>query len=122
MKTLDQKQRRSKRLILWIAFSTVVNVALWLLVQSVVDQHTDHLSAQGRPVELVFLDPPTPVEPEEPEPEVRGQIVDLPDPKSEDEPEDADYLAEADRTVEEETKTQEFQVNPEEVTCQLQQL
>jgi TonB family protein len=100
-------------LVFWIAFSTVVNVALWLLVQSVVDQHTDHLPAQGRPVELVFVDPPDPIAPEEPESEVRGQIVDLPDPKVQDTPEKADYLAETDRTVEEETKTQEVQVNPE---------
>lgn len=54
-------------------------------------------------------------EPEEPEPERDwdGQLVDLPPPAEERTPEEADYLAKESRTVEEETMTRNFRVNPE---------
>ncbi|MGC6507038.1 MAG: TonB C-terminal domain-containing protein [Myxococcota bacterium] len=45
--------------------------------------------------------------------EEQGQIVDLPDPTVEEKPLDADYLAEKSRTVEKETRTDEFRINPE---------
>jgi len=71
------------------------------------------------PVSLVLEQPPAPEPPEEPpaeedeEPELDGQIVETPPPVEEKRPEDAEYLAEHDNTVEEETRSERFQVNPE---------
>ncbi len=67
----------------------------------------------NRPVSLVLLEP-APEEQELPEepPDVRGQIVDLPAPPEEEVPEESDYLAEHDRVVEKETRTERFRVNP----------
>lgn len=52
--------------------------------------------------------------PEEPEkPDYEGQIVEVAPSENEEKPKDADYLAEQDQVVEEETKTERFEVNPE---------
>ena len=53
---------------------------------------------------------------EEPEEEVRGQIVETPPTDTPERPEDSDYLAEHDRTVDLETRTLDFEVNPEVVS------
>lgn len=70
---------------------------------------------KNTPIQVVFLDPPDkedpPEEPEEPLDE--GQIVEVAPPKEEEKPKDSDYLSEYDITVEEETKTDKFLVNPE---------
>ena len=53
---------------------------------------------------------------EEPEePELDGQVVEIAPPELEEAPEEAEYLAEHNSTVEEETKTLDFEVNPEVV-------
>jgi len=69
------------------------------------------------PTRLVILQPPDPdPEVEEPEPErvdPQGQLVELPEPEVSEEPEEAEYLAEQDVTVDKETRTDEFDVNPE---------
>ena len=70
---------------------------------------------EGDPLEVVMLSPEDEELLEEPEPEEldpEGQIVDLPQPRDEETPEDADYLAEHSRVVENETMTR-FRVNPE---------
>ncbi|MBN1336352.1 MAG: TonB C-terminal domain-containing protein [Deltaproteobacteria bacterium] len=46
-------------------------------------------------------------------PRVDGQVVDLPPPRVEEEPERAQYLAEHSRKVEEETRSERYKVNPE---------
>ena len=70
---------------------------------------------RNTPIQVVFLDPPekdeAPEEPEEPLNE--GQIVEVAPPKEEEKPKDSDYLAEYNITVEEETKTEKFEINPE---------
>lgn len=69
------------------------------------------------PMRLVILQPPVeppPEVPEDPEQEdLSGQIVELPPPEEEVRPDEADYLAEHDITVPEETRTDMFEVNPE---------
>lgn len=50
----------------------------------------------------------------EPEPEIfEGQIVELAPPEKEVVPDDAEYLSEYDNTVEKETRTEKFMLNPE---------
>jgi hypothetical protein len=68
-----------------------------------------------QPVTLVIVQPEDLPEPEEPEEELpdRGQIVDLARPLEEEVPDDADYLAEHSRVVEEETRSEKYRVNPE---------
>jgi outer membrane biosynthesis protein TonB len=72
----------------------------------------------GRSVSLVILEPEEPREDEEPEEEeepeeFEGQIVELAPPEEEEKPEEADYLSEFDNVVEEETRTEKFEINPE---------
>jgi TonB family protein len=50
---------------------------------------------------------------EEEQDDPHGQLVDVPKPVEEQEPLESDYLAEYDRTVEEETRTEEYRINPE---------
>ena len=75
------------------------------------------VEARKRPVSLVILPPqipvPPPEEPDEEPQDLDGQIVETPPPEEEKRPEDADYLAEHDATVEEETRTDRFKINPE---------
>jgi TonB family protein len=66
-------------------------------------------------------EPPEPVPEEEPEPEVKlpdGQVVETPAPQVEKVPEKADYLADHNNAVLEETKTDAFRVNPEVLSNQ----
>lgn len=72
------------------------------------------------PVTLLVETPPPPVVEEPPEPEVpdEGQIVEVPRPEKEERPEDAEYLAEYDRTVPEETRTERVKVNPDVLSDQ----
>ncbi len=69
-----------------------------------------------RAVQLVIVEPeeePEKEKEEPPEPEYRGQIVELPPPEEEEVPTEADYLAAADVKVEEETRTERYAINPE---------
>jgi len=68
-----------------------------------------------RPVSLVIVQPKekAPEELEQPEPDPQGQLVETPPPEEEIQPEEAEYLAEHDNKVEEETRTKEFKINPE---------
>jgi len=69
---------------------------------------------QNVPVKLVVevVPPETPeTEPETPRPD--GQLVDTPEPDEKERPEDADHLAEHDRTVEEEMRDPRYRINPE---------
>lgn len=68
-----------------------------------------------RPVRLVILQPkeePEEEPPEEPEPEYHGQIVEIA-PDEEEKPVEADYLADQDHKVDEESRTKNFKINPE---------
>jgi len=67
----------------------------------------------ARPISLVLLDPQDPDKLEDELPDFKGQIVDLPPPEEEKKPLDADYLAEHDRVVEDETRTERYKINPE---------
>ena len=109
-----QYSRTKTRIGVWILLSLLANVLVWLGLERIADQQIQAEDRRTRPVELVFVDPQKP-DLEEPTPEdaFEGQIVDLPDPNEALRPEDANYLAEADRLVEEETRTEDYKVNPE---------
>ncbi|MCO4744143.1 MAG: TonB family protein [Proteobacteria bacterium] len=74
----------------------------------------------GEPIQLVMIKVPEPEKPleEQPEePDWEGQIVETPDPKEEvPPPEDAEYLAEQNERVEEETRARDTRINPEVLT------
>lgn len=71
----------------------------------------------ARPVTLLIEVPEPEEELEEllEEPEVTGQIVETPPPEEEERPDEADYLAEHDNKVEQETRVEEVRINPEVV-------
>lgn len=112
------RKRRSPvlaRLLTFLGLSLLLHVALlgglaplWPALTKV--------DPKGRatPVTLLVTLPEEPPKPEEPEPpEDKGQIVDVAPPEVEERPDQADYLAEHDQVVEEETRTDRFRVNPE---------
>jgi len=73
-------------------------------------------AALRRAVQLVIVEPdedPERTVPKPPEPEYRGQIVELPPPEDESVPIDAEYLAAVDHRVEDETRTERVSMNPE---------
>ena len=71
----------------------------------------------NRQLRVVRVEPPPPVEeaePEDPEtPDVIGQIVEVSPPEVEETPDEAEYLAEYEQTVDQETKVDQFTINPE---------
>lgn len=91
-----------------VAILGTVKVALpWLVPKG---------PSHGPPLTLVIYqpEPPPEAEPPEPErPEWKGQIVEVAPPVVEEDPIEADYLAEYANDVEEETRTERFEVNPE---------
>lgn len=119
-RTARHQRRRSgiPRLILFISLSVVLHLLLVAVVSPYWDAITYIEPKPGRNLPVTLLiQPPEPEELQEPEeeeePEYRGQIVDTPPDPDQEEPEESDYLAETNRTVEEETRTQEFRINPE---------
>ena len=114
MNTPPHRSRPKRRIGAWILVSLLSNTLIWLGLERIADQSIHPDNRQSRPVELVFVDPQRPkLEEPEPEESTQGQIVDLPDPNEAIRPEDANYLAEADRMVDEETRTEDYKVNPE---------
>lgn len=112
------RPRRAPRALLYGTLSLAVHLGLLLLVHwRWGDLHGLDIKPQPRrPVQLLIEVPPPPP-PEEPTPPtpppLDGQIVETPPPLEERRPEKADYLAEHDQTVSEETRTEKFRVNPE---------
>ncbi|MCB9676863.1 MAG: energy transducer TonB [Alphaproteobacteria bacterium] len=118
MRRLSFQRRKSPWSLLLLALipAAVIDSALIGGVLYLIDTLQPEPSLRARPVKLVILDPPEKPETEEPEeeePEFEGQIVEVAPPEVEEKPEDADYLAEHDQVVEEETKTEKFKINPE---------
>ncbi len=108
---------RDRRASVWL-WVCIASLILHVIVVGVSERAWDHGSHvrndTGRTVTMrIKLPDPELQEPEEPEPELRGQIVDVAEPDVSDRPEEADYLAEFDRTVEDETKSDQYRVNPE---------
>jgi hypothetical protein len=114
---LQQQRSRQRRVAAVITFGCLsilahvfliaVGIPLWPWLMDAME------IPDARPVSLVLVDPPEPDQPEDKLPEFHGQIVDLPPPQVEEKPEDADYLAEHDRVVEEETRSERYKINPD---------
>jgi TonB family protein len=103
---------------LFVALGALLHV--WALL--VLDVALQYLPRPERkappPASLIVLVPPKEEvkedDPEEDEPEdPEGQIVEIAPPEVEERPEDADYLAEYEQTVEKETRSERYEVNPE---------
>ncbi len=93
-----------------------MHVVALRLVQEVGAQWPTHESEDAGPISLVIFEPPDADEgdlQEEPEPDITGQLVEVAPPEEEQVPEESDYLAEYDVTVDEETRSERFEVNPD---------
>ncbi len=102
-----------------LGLSLLLHVLLLLLVRPYWDQlfQVEPRPGAVTPVTLILDVPEQPVvEPPEPDLPDHGQIVEVPEPKVKERPEDADYLAEYDRTVPEETRTEQYKVNPDVIS------
>jgi TonB family protein len=103
-----------------VAFQLCARVG-HVLFGAVLDRVLDLLPEPERrpspPMSLVVLQPPAEEDEEELEDEdpldVDGQIVEIAPPEVQERPDDAEYLAEYDQTVPEETRSERFKVNPE---------
>ena len=115
-------ERRHRRRWPWLALllSMVLHVPLVLLYVFMLvtdepyDPGDDAISVEYRPFEDE-LEELVEEEEEEEEDDLDGQVVDLPKPTEEQKPEDADFLAEYDITVEEEMVSELFKIAPEVV-------
>jgi len=115
-------ERRTRRRWPWLAIllSMALHVPLVLLyVHMLTNQEPLHPDDDPILVEYRPFDEPEPLaeeeEEEEEEDDLDGQVVDLPKPTEEQKPEDADFLAEYDITVEEEMVSELFKIAPEVV-------
>ncbi len=115
---LSHRTRRRQRTPweLFLLASVLVNVAAIRSLGAFAETWpVDDRSPSG-PITLTIVEPPPEEEaavPEEPEPDDQGQLVEIAPPKEEERPEEAEYLAEYDNVVEEETRSERFEVNPE---------
>lgn len=112
-----QREKLGPPLWVFVVISVLLHGALFAVLAPVWDDLTAITPQPGRNLPVTLLiEPPPPEEETEPEieePEYSGQIVDTPPDDEQIEPEESDYLAETNRTVEEETRTLEYRINPE---------
>lgn len=107
------------RLARWFTFgmlALILHLVILLAVTIVSPLLTPKPKGTPPTLQVVILAPPEePEEEEEPTPEVDwdGQVVEIAEPEVQERPEDADFLAEYNQRVEEETKVKEFRLNPE---------
>ena len=108
-----------KRLLIFILISFLVHLVLLLSLAPLWDDLTntsDRIKPTSK-ITLTLSPPPPPKKTEDKEeeepPDPKGQIVDLPEPKIEEVPKKADYVAEHNHKVDKETKTKNYRVNPE---------
>lgn len=111
-----RRRRQSPYNPLWILAALLLHT-LGLGVAVVLYPYLGPPEREGqRPVSLVILEPredlPEEEEEEEP-PEFDGQIVEIAPPEIEEIPEESDYLSKYDQVVEEETRSERFEINPE---------
>lgn len=119
---LRTRRRESSRwplvaLFLLLSLSLHGALVAFLVVWSP-DWWVPEAGARRAPMRLVIVQPPEEEEPEEEEedeerPELDGQLVEVPPREEVERPEDADYVAEVDVRVEVETRTDEFEINPD---------
>ena len=106
------------RLARWFTFGAlalILHLVIMLLVTIVSPLLTPAPKARPPNLQVVVLAPPEePEEEEEETPEVDwdGQVVEIAEPEVQERPEDADFLAEYNQRVEEETRVKEFLLNP----------
>jgi len=118
MLSLNKNQTNPKReadgLVGLIALSILLNAGALFIMSEIVKG--SNLSDRSEPISFRFDTEhhvvEEPVLEEEPV-DIQGQLVDLPEPIDQDIPEEADYLAEHNRTVPEESRTEEYRINPE---------
>jgi hypothetical protein len=106
-----------ERTLPFVLLALVLHVAGGVLGDGLFPLYTPRDRGHLSPASLVILEPPPKDEDEEdpPEPELDGQLVEIARPQDPQRPEDSEYLAEFDATVEEETRTDAFKINPEVV-------
>ena len=107
-------ENRNQGLLGLLALSMLLNTGALYLMSIMVQGNGG--TTESEPISFRFEIEQNFEEPTEPEEEIVdpiGQLVDLPEPVEQEAPEESDYLAEHDRTVLEETRTEEYRINPE---------
>ena len=101
----------------WLLLGALVTGFTLALLSLIVPLIPAPRHRSARPISLVILQPPEDPDPdpidEDDDQDYEGQIVELAPPEEEVAPEDAEYLSKYDIVVEEETRTERFEVNPE---------
>lgn len=113
-----------ERLLPWLLPALLLHLLFWQFGFSALSDLAWDRRAKHRPEKIVLIEaaPPDAEEPKPPEPEEEpidepdGQIVEIAKPLVEEIPDQSDYLAEWNRKVERETRTEQYAVNPEVVS------
>ena len=113
----SSQQLKHKRTVSWwlvVLASVLLHLVLAGVTHLVFDDLKDATSRDTKTVTMRIELPEPEVEEDPVEmPELNGQIVDIAEAENPERPEEADYLAEHDQVTEEETKTDQYRVNPE---------
>lgn len=118
----EQRDRRVVgRVLPFMLLAVVFHLILGTMADRAIPWFTPPYLDPGAPPHMVIVQLPEEDEEEEEEeeikqPELEGQLVEVAPPEEEQPPEEADYVAEFNVTVPEETKTDLFKVNPEVVS------
>ena len=81
-------------------------------------QPSDSVHSRKRPMKVVKLNRKIQEQPKPKQSEDKGQIVELPESVQKEKPKEADYLAEEDHRVNEETASKNYSINPEVVASE----
>ena len=108
------KQRRTHGWWWVVLLSVLLHGVLAVVSDQMLGDYRDRTSRETKTVTM-RIELPEPEIEEDPivTPELKGQIVDIAEAEVPERPDEADYLAEHDQVVEEETKTDQYRVNPE---------
>ncbi|MBX2801606.1 MAG: TonB C-terminal domain-containing protein [Myxococcales bacterium] len=110
-----ERRRTSPFRPVWLLLAALVQALLLLLLAVIEPWLVPPDRGNARPVSLMIVQPPpeVPLDEEDPDQDYEGQIVEVAPPLEEEVPEDAEYLAEYDQVVPEETRSEKFEINPE---------
>jgi hypothetical protein len=119
MRVHQRSKGRVHRWLPYLGVALLVHLLLGYSVGRVLPRFAQTLD-DSTPLAMVVLQPPPDQDEEDDEDELdlEGQLVETAKPKQPERPEDAEYLAEHDTTVEVETRSELFKINPEVVAPQ----
>lgn len=101
------------RLLFWTLLSVLLHLVVLTSLGPLIPQADSNYNDDGHLRVVMLMDEEEAVELQDEVEDPDGQVVDLPDPPDDEQPVEADYLAQHARVVEKETRSEQYRLNPE---------